>query len=218
MPPVPHEILRQLVQRPSPTVFDVGANLGQSTATFLGLFEGCRVHAFEPQAALFEAMRQRIGGIPAVTLNQAAMGAAPGTATLHRTTHCESSSLLPLNRDSWWAQALHIAPEGEETVAVEAIDHYCATRGIESIDLLKLDTQGFEPECLRGALDMLRARRIGVIQAELVYHALYSRTTRFADLENLLYPLGYRLFTMFDVRVGDRTGELLSLDTVFVQA
>jgi FkbM family methyltransferase len=216
MPPSPFDIVRSLVAQPDCLIFDVGANLGQTTEIYRVLFERCVIHAFEPQGAMFEGLQLRLGGAERVVLNHAALGETVGTATLHRTTHSESGSLLPLQPDSWWAQALDIRPSGTETVAVDTIDHYCAEHGIGQIDLLKLDVQGFEPECLRGARTMLAKRAIRVIQAELIYHGLYQRTTRFIDLESLLDPYGYRLYTIYDIRIGDKNGEILSLDAVFV--
>jgi hypothetical protein len=149
-------------------------------------------------------MARRLGGAERVHLNHMALGDQVGSALLHRTTHRESSSLLPLNPES--------------AVRVETVDHYCAERQIEAIDFLKLEVQGFEPECVRGGCQMLEASRIGVIQAELVYHRIYERAARFSDLEGSLNPRGYRLYTILDVSVGDTNGELLALDAVFVRA
>jgi FkbM family methyltransferase len=218
MIPTPYEILRSLVENPRGVIFDVGANHGQSTEIFRVLFDGCTVHAFEPQSDAFEQLSRRLGGVERVHLNRLALGDRIGEAPLHVTTHAESASLLPLNDESWWAQALDIRASGTETVAVDTIDHYCAERAIATIDFLKLDVQGFEPECLRGAARMLAERRIGVIQAEIVYHRIYQRATRFLDIEGLLAPHGYRLYTIFNVSVGDRNGELLFLDAVFTRA
>ncbi|HUA54631.1 MAG TPA: FkbM family methyltransferase [Candidatus Sulfotelmatobacter sp.] len=217
MIPTPFEIVRQLVDRADPVIFDVGANIGNTVEVYRTLFEQCVIHAFEPDSRMFAALQSRLGGLDRVILNRAAVGETAGTAVLHRTTHAESGSLLALNSDSWWGKALDIRPAGTETVPVETIDRYCAAQGVAEIDFLKLDVQGFEPECLRGAGAMLGAGRIRVIQAELVYHGLYERTTRFIDLESLLDPFGYRLFTIHDIRIGDDTGELLSLDTVFTR-
>jgi FkbM family methyltransferase len=215
--PTPYEIIRSVVGKPDCVIFDVGANLGQSVELYRVLFDRCVVHAFEPQRDLFERMAQRLAGLDRVVLNQAALGETVGTATFHRTSHQESSSLLPLNPDSWWAQALDIRPSGTETVTVDTVDHYCASRNIAAIDFLKLDVQGYEPECLRGAARMLAERRIGVVQAEIVYHPIYQRAVRFSDIEALLEPHGYRLFTVYNVSVGDRTGELLFLDALFTR-
>jgi FkbM family methyltransferase len=216
MPPSPFHIIRSLVGKPDGVIFDVGANLGQTTEVYRVLFDQCLIHAFEPQVAMFAQLRHRLGNTERVFLNHAALGDTVGMATLHQATHHESGSLLALNPGSWWAQSLDIRQSGTETVAVDTIDHYCAERQITEIDLLKLDVQGLEPECLRGAQTLLSKRGIRVIQAELIYHALYERTTRFIDVERLLDPYGYRLYTIFDVRIGDDNGELLNLDAVFL--
>jgi FkbM family methyltransferase len=182
------------------------------------MFEGCTIHAFEPQQAQFAEMQRRLGGAERVVLNRAALGATVGSATLHRTSHAESASLLPLNPGSWFAEAMGIRSAGEESVPVETIDHYCAAHAIDEIDLLKLDVQGFEPECLRGAQAMLARGRIRVIQAELLCHAMYERSNSFSDFDALLNPHGYRLYTIFNIHCGDDTGELLYLDTVYMRA
>jgi FkbM family methyltransferase len=218
MHPKPFDIIRKLVGKPDCLIFDVGANRGQSAELYRVLFEHCTIHAFEPEPAMFDALQQSLGGLDRVVLNQAALGDRVGSAVLHQTTHSESASLLPLNPDSWWGQLLDIRPRGTAEVALDTIDHYCAERAISTIDFLKLDVQGFEPECLRGAHRMLSERRIGVIQAELSYHRLYERATRFTDVEGLLGPYGFRLFSIFDVRMSDLSGELLSLDAVLVPA
>jgi FkbM family methyltransferase len=215
--PNEYETLRGLIAEPRCVIFDVGANFGQTTEVYRVLFDGCTVHAFEPRRAAFEEMRRRLAGAERVHLNHAALGDRVGSATLHLTTHIESASLLPLNDRSWWVQALDIRPDGTETVAIDTVDHYCAERDIAAIDFLKLDVQGFEPECLRGATRMLGERRIGVIQAEIVYHPMYQRATRFIDIEGLLDPFGYRLFTLLNASKGNRNGELLFCDAVFTR-
>jgi FkbM family methyltransferase len=60
--------------------FDIGAHLGDRTAHFLRL--GARVVAVEPQPALVAALRRRFGADPRVTIIAAALGGAPGHATL----------------------------------------------------------------------------------------------------------------------------------------
>jgi FkbM family methyltransferase len=217
MIPTPYEILRQQVGKDDGVIFDVGANIGNTVEVFRTLFDQCTVHAFEPHADQFAALEHRLGAAERVVLNNVAIGAAVGTAVFHRASHPESGSLLPLNPKSWFADALDIRPAGEETVTVDTIDHYCEAHGVGEIDLLKLDVQGFETECLRGAQSMLAHGRIRVIQSEVTCHAMYQRATNISDLEALLLPHGYRLFTLFNVHCADATGELLYMDTLYVR-
>jgi FkbM family methyltransferase len=150
-----------------------------------------------------------------VTLNQVALADRPGTAALHQNDRPATSSLLPFRPESSWAQELNLAERATIEVPLETIDRYCAAHGIGAIDLLKIDVQGFEPECLRGARDMLARQAIRVIQAEIITHRIYQRRTSFLDIESILIPLGYRLFSVIDV-IGSPRGELLMLDALYV--
>jgi FkbM family methyltransferase len=205
------------VNRPDPVIFDVGASVGQSVERFRALFERPVIHAFEPDGAAFKELHQRFGGLDSVVLNCLALGDSTGTATLRRNNFHETSSLLPLDASSPWAQSLDIREAESALVSIDTIDHYCGERGVATIDLLKIDVQGFEPECLRGAAAMLAAKRIRTIQLEIILHPLYARPMRFTDVETLLSPHGYRLFTIFDLAVAS-TGELLQLDGLFLPA
>jgi FkbM family methyltransferase len=209
------DVLRRLVGRDDGVVFDVGANRGQTTELYRVLFADSTIHAFEPQRDLFEDMQRRLGGLERIVLNRVALADRIGTATLHKTNKAETSSLLPLNADSAWARALDMHAQGHEEVATETLDHYCAAHGVDAIDLLKLDVQGYEPECLRGAAGLLAARRIRVLQVELTYHEIYARASSFSDVETMLTPHGYRLFSLQNILVEPRTGELLSLDAIY---
>jgi FkbM family methyltransferase len=215
--PSPREILLRHVGRPDPVIFDVGASVGQSVERFRALFERPVIHAFEPESVSFEALQQRFGGLESVVLNCLALGDSTGTATLRRSNFHESSSLLALDAGSSWAQSLDLREADSALVRIDTIDHYCAERAIATIDLLKVDVQGFEPECLRGAAAMLADKRIRAIQLEIILHPLYVRPMRFTDVETVLSPHGYRLFTIFDLAVAS-TGELLQLDGLFVPA
>jgi FkbM family methyltransferase len=211
----PSEIVRRTVDRARCTIFDVGAHVGNMTELYRLMFENPEIHAFEPQPEIFAELQRRFGGTAGVILNRLALADRIGTATLHQNTDSGTSSLLPLHADSSWARQLNLATRAAIEVPLETIDHYCATRGIAAIDLLKIDVQGFEPDCLRGAAGMLGRHAIRVIQVEIITHRIYQRRTSFLDIEKILLPFGYRLFSVIDV-IGNERGELLNLDALYV--
>jgi FkbM family methyltransferase len=203
-----------MVGRPDPVIFDVGASTGHSVERFLSAFERPTIHSFEPQAVAFSALYHRFGRHPNVRVSNVALADRAGVAALHRASYDESSSLLALAPDSWWTKSQNISPDGTVTVALDTIDRYCAEHAIAAIDLLKLDIQGAEPECLGGARAMLDAVR--VVQVEIILHGMYERRGSFGAIETLLGPHGFRLATLFDVLIAPR-GELLQLDAVYVR-
>ncbi len=129
---------------PGMVVFDVGANVGFYTALLADLVGPAgRVHAFEPDPLSFGILKRRVGRRRNVELTRTALGARPGTATLH----CGA-----LNRADNRLHASHARSEAGESVEVPVttLDAYCAERGIERIDILKMDVQGFEVAILEG--------------------------------------------------------------------
>ena len=71
--------------------FDIGASVGQVSEALLRA--GARVVAVEPQPDTLAELRARCGGHPRLTVLPAAVGAAPGVATLYLRPHHAASSL-----------------------------------------------------------------------------------------------------------------------------
>jgi FkbM family methyltransferase len=215
--PPPSQILRQHVARPDPVILDVGASIGQSIKRYRAMFERPSIHAFEPDGETFGELRRQFGAFDSVRLNCTALSDSVGTAILHRCNFREASSLAPLDGDSPWARALDIREVAQEAVNTDTIDHYCSENGITTVDLLKIDVQGFEKACLCGAAGLLAGKHIRAIQLEVILHPLYTRPLGFGDIESVLKPHGYRLFTVFDLAMAT-TGELMQLDGLYVPA
>ena len=133
--------------------FDVGANMGDRTAIFLGL--GARVIAVEPQPACAETLRQRFDDRVAVV--DAALGPAPGQASLMIASY---HTLASLSRD--WVEAVRESGrfadftwEREIATRMTTLDELIGSYGVP--DFCKLDVEGFELEVLEGLSRPVRA-------------------------------------------------------------
>jgi FkbM family methyltransferase len=153
------------------TVVDIGANVGQFSLLVRGLHPGARIFAFEPLADAATRFRRLFDGDGGVTLHQAAVAPARGTATMHVSAAADSSSLLPIG-----ARQSELFPGTEEvgTAEVEAgpLDAFVAAHDIVAPALLKIDVQGFELEVLRGAQSLLD--RFAHVYVEASFEALYE--------------------------------------------
>lgn len=145
----------------APTVFDVGANEGEWVARVLSRNRSARVHAFEPQAALAAKIATRH---PGVIVNNMGLGDVAGTLELGDYAEHPGSQHASMLKGV--IDGLHRGRVRYVEVPVGTIDDYCALRTIESIDLLKIDVEGFELKVLQGASRMLREGRIETIQFE----------------------------------------------------
>ena len=61
------------------------------------------------------------------------------------------------------------------------------------IDVVKIDTQGYEDKVLEGSLETIKKNRIGIIVTEIMFDNIYDRYFSFSDLEKFLIPYNFRM-------------------------
>jgi len=173
--------------KPGMTVVDAGANIGLHSLFFSKRVgkEG-KIYAFEPSRNIFSRLTAHIGdnrikNIEGLCL---ALGAKQGTAEV--VDNEEDTSRTFLRSDS--------SDRGKESmVTVETLDSFAKFRGLEKIDFLKIDVEGFESEILAGALQLLSRHAIKVIQVELDERSLGRSGSKKSDVVALLIQNNYGL-------------------------
>jgi FkbM family methyltransferase len=171
--------------------FDVGARIGDWSGPLMeyasGRAAGFEIHAFEPspesRRAILGAYSGRVDSgelrINSVALSDDARKLPfyvphqmAGTSTLHRDASVSYESIM----------------EVETATAGE----YCRINSIDHVDLFKIDTEGNDFKVIRGALELLRASRIGVLQFEYNHRWIYSRSF-LKDVFDLVQDTPYRV-------------------------
>jgi FkbM family methyltransferase len=183
--------LRRLKMKPIEVVFDIGANVGHTAAAFTRAYPRARVYCFEPGPATFHTLLQNAGG--KVKAFQLAVGSAVGTAVLYAEKDSYLNSLVP---------ELNTARSGASpaSISVTTVDRFCEEHGIDRIDLLKTDTEGYELEVLKGAAKLLKERRVGAIYVECAL----TKSPRHVDVRVLIEYLGeygYHLHALYEQSV-----------------
>jgi FkbM family methyltransferase len=184
------ESLRRLLAasgRPLQTIFDIGVNYGYTTAWFATMAE--HVIAVEPspanQALILEHMALR--NLRKVELVAAAAGASEGRGVLHLKPFDGHHSMGNIGASETIAVL---------DVPVVTVDALATARGIDRIDLLKIDVEGFEPDVLDGAHDLLAAGRIDRVVFE--FSPAFYRARKIAQTAPIdrLLGFGYRIFDL----------------------
>ncbi|WP_028922303.1 FkbM family methyltransferase [Pseudonocardia acaciae] len=160
---------RRLSLNPGDTVFDVGANIGMAALFFHLECPGLTFHVFEPAPIPYAALIANLAahGLSAHP-SRCALGESPGVGRL--TYYPDSTVMSGLYADAEAEAALtrtYLTRSGfdsddvremlsgrhENTVMncpVQTLSAVIAARGVESIDLLKLDVEKSELDVLRG--------------------------------------------------------------------
>lgn len=176
------------------TILDCGAHHGRVAREYAAAFPDATVHSFEPTPETFAVLKSRVAAFPRIRAVNAAVGEVEGETDFYLAPFEQANSLLPRHPGT---------PEREHRVRVRVrrIDEYCREHGIERIDILKLDVEGYEGPALRGCGSLLADRRIGLLMAETRFDPGPDRAnTTFPDLCAMLLPMGYRFYGLYDQR------------------
>ena len=93
----------------------------------------------------------------AVVVNRRAVSDAPGTLSMRRRESLFVGSVM----------ADESQRDAGETVATVTLDGYCQERGIDHIDVLKVDVEGHETQVMAGARELIERRAIDVVILEV---------------------------------------------------
>lgn len=175
------------------TVFDVGANVGQSCEVYLRAFPKSHVHCFEPVAETFATLHQRMRGQSRVSCHRFALGAANAHEQMATGAASDLSYRLNSCSDELGTETNRI-----EEVEVRKLDNFCTSEGIQHIGLLKIDTEGNDLDVLKGASAILSAENIDLVQVEAGMNPENMRHVPFHNLNEFLLSHRYSLFGIYD--------------------
>ena len=146
-------------------VFDVGANVGQTALRLSHCFPAATVYAFEPVDGTFDCLATNVASHPQIRPFNVALGAecTRKDMIVYDDQSCVSSFLA----DAPYATAfLDGANSTPLSVNVATVDDICRSEHIGIIDLLKIDTEGYDCEVLKGATAMLARNAVRFVYCE----------------------------------------------------
>ena len=166
------------------TVFDIGANVGRTVRAMARGFPKATIHAFEPVEGTYEILKKSVAKYPSIKCFKMAFGDVSGTFRME----AEAGSVKSRISDS---------AEGTE-VEVRRGDEFCTAQGIERINFLKIDAEGYDLKVCHGFESMLKAGTIDLIQVECGLNVTNKLHIPFQSFRDYLDPLGYYLFRIYD--------------------
>jgi FkbM family methyltransferase len=175
-------------------LFDVGANTGQTRDWFRFYLPKATIYCFEPVRSTFEQLKANADGDPLCMPVNEALGDEAGTKTI-RLFEGDMTVLNSLRDDVM----NHVAGAREETITVNTLDAFCKAQHIDKIDLLKIDTEGYEINVLKGASEMLQSGRISFVYCETGFQKANPRNTYLADLTEYLAIRDYYFFGLYQI-------------------
>jgi FkbM family methyltransferase len=154
------------------TILDVGANHGDFARAASTVFPAAAVYLFEPlpdmQAYLTGLIQH---GQRTWSLVPCALGSEPGQFPLFIDDDDDAIGSFTGFTEEYLRANPRARPTREIMCQVQILDEVARERGFETIDLLKIDVEGFEFEVLKGAALSLQRTRAVIVEVSLVRRA-----------------------------------------------
>ncbi len=147
----------------APVFFDVGGNKGEYTLLLRRQFPDAIIHTFEPNPHTFDILKKKC--VNSEILVNKGIGEKNDQLDLY----FDKNDPLSVQASSDPRILRTITKSKDivsEKIEVITLDEYAKLNNIRSIDLLKIDTEGFELEALQGAKELLNKQAIKIIQFE----------------------------------------------------
>ena len=204
------EILITLIKNQKPIIFDVGANKGQSIDRFLQIFKDSEIHSFEPLPKLIDHLNKKYNNNK-IFINGFALsdkieekiiftnniGNYGAMASFYKLKDISNFKKDYAKKNLNKLNSIENNKKFESLmISTNTLDKYVESSSISRIDLLKIDTQGFEKEVLKGSINSLEKKIIKNIELELILNDGYEKNFYFSDFDNVLSELGYKLFAI----------------------
>jgi len=225
--------IKYLIRKNHPIIFDVGANNGVSAKEFKQWWPDSIIHSFEPQEECWGELdileKEYIDN--SIVVNKYAAGNMPNKDATFYTHDITSgqSGFIKINLQSQdsinmnkfkqknssndfndYKQSLN----KERSVEIIRLDDYMNQKNIENVHILKIDTQGYEPEVLDGLGK--RLSDIDLVITELMFYDFYERGLSFSDIEKYLLPSGFQLYDISHISKNPMNGRTDWIDVIYI--
>ena len=166
----------------SPTIIDVGANIGKASERFLKIFPNSRIYSIEPIPDFFKLIDDK------------------RIESKHNLALSNKKKAIKIYRSGLGAKAAYKKTINKkcEIYNINAIsgDQFVKENQIKKVNIIKIDTDGFDLEVIQGFLKVIKKDR-PIIQFELSKWWLLMGFT-LKQAEDLFIELNYDLFSMTD--------------------
>jgi FkbM family methyltransferase len=185
--------LFQRLLAPGMCVIDAGANIGQYTLVASNAVGASgQIHAFEPVAGNVKQLAHHVainGFADRVRINECSLWNCDETLTLHLDAGDEHENMTNYSVND---QGTSVRSFRSPSLR---LDDYARRRGLDRLDVIKMDIEGAELKALEGAGELLRSFRPTILLEINRAHATGLGSTPEA-ISDLLVPLGYRIRTI----------------------
>ena len=194
--------LSQIIKK-NAVCIDIGANVGMYTCKLSSLVDrNGQVLAFEPSPLVFRFLRRNVNGgfkkLRNVKIFNLAIGSKQDSVSLIYSREKNGRISDPLTRiGSEWT--------GSMSFKMVTLDSMVKELGLQNIDFIKIDVEGYEFNVLLGAIETIsRCHPVLLMEIDDVWLERYNSSS--IDIIDLLKSYGYNAFILRQEKIQELNG------------
>ncbi len=174
-------------------LLDVGAHHGESIKIFSKNFKIDKIFAFEPSKKNFEVLKNKTKNIKGLKIFNIALGEKSGLIDFKQHYDSESSTIVEIDENSNYFKKknfyLNFVKKNKEIyskskVEIERIDNILQKENITNIDLIKIDTEGYDFHVIKGLGEIIK--NVKYIYFEHHFHNMLKKDYTFLQVDKHL--------------------------------
>lgn len=184
-----NEIIKKNLKKES-IIFDIGAHHGETVKKYFSFLKIKKIYSFEPSKKNFEVLKKlkkKFG--KSLEIFNVALSDKNSSLYLNIPNETSSSTINKLNTSSRYYKRKKFFLFGnlktkKEKIKVIKLDNFVKKNNINCIDLIKIDTEGYEYFVLRGFKKNIKNCKF--IKFEHHYNSMIKKNYNFRDINKLL--------------------------------
>ena len=178
--------------------FDVGAHHGETVKLFQKELNIKKFHCFEPSKINFYILKKKLKNFRNIKFNNFGLGEFEDKVNLNYTKETSSSTINEFNVTSKYLrkklEILNINSLNDyitqEQIKVKSLDNYVSENKVEKIDILKIDTEGYELNVLKGCKENIN--KIRYIYFEHHFDDMIKKNYNLSNIHDFLIKNNFK--------------------------
>ena len=182
-------------------IFDIGAHHGETIKLFLKKLRVKKIYSFEASPNNYKVLKKKIykNYLKKVDIYNFGIGDKISKSYINQAVESSSSTMNELNKNSKYLKRklkiLNIKDNEnfyrKIPIQILTLDSFIQQHDIQNIDLLKIDTEGYEFNVLKGASKYID--RINLIYFEHHYDDMIIKNYKFSDVHKFLEDKDFKM-------------------------
>jgi FkbM family methyltransferase len=196
------------------SIVDGGASIGDTSIKLAKLFPDAQIYAFEPFPPFIDALKKKAQENTRIKVEPFALDEIAGKRVLTINESEGTNSFFSSESSGNQPYGDLMKKKGEIEVTSKTLDSWAENKGINSIDIIKLDLQGNELAALKGASAQLSNNKVKAISCEVSFIQQYKNQPLASEVMSMLNSFDFDLFNLYQMHF--HHGQFIQADALFL--